>query len=63
MIKYFLIMTAVAILVAYFYNLLEKYLGDTWLTVGFFAVVLILLRVGLYLYRRSKGIKDNYLDE
>lgn len=63
MIKYFLIMTAVAILVAYFYNLLEKYFGDTWLTVGVFAVVLIFLRGGLYLYRRFKGIKDNYLDE
>lgn len=63
MIKYFLIMTAVAIPVAYFYNLLEKYLGDTWMTVGVFAVVLIFLRVGLYLYRRSKGIKDNYLNE
>lgn len=63
MIKYFLIMTAVAIPVAYFYNLLEKYFGDTWMTVGVFAVVLIFLRVGLYLYRRTKGIKDNYLDE
>lgn len=63
MIKYFLIMTAVAIPVAYFYNLLEKYFGDTWMTVGVFAVVLIFLRVGLYLYRRSKRIKDNYLNE
>lgn len=58
--KYFLIMTAIAIPVAYFYNVLERHLGDTWLTVGIFAFVLISLRVALYLYRRSKGIKDTW---
>lgn len=58
--KYLLGMLAVAIVCAFFYNMLETYLGDTWLTVGIFVVVLITLRAGLYFYRRSKGIKDTW---
>ena len=60
MIKYYLLGTAIAIPIAYFYNILEKYFGDTWLTVGIFGFVLVSLRLGLYLYRRSKGIKDTW---
>ncbi|SHN31572.1 hypothetical protein SAMN05216593_1343 [Pseudomonas asturiensis] len=58
--KYMLGMLAVAVVCAYFYNMLEKHLGDTWLTVGIFAIVLISLRAGLYFYRKSKGIKDTW---
>ncbi len=58
--KYMLAMLAVAVVCAYFYNMLEKHLGDTWLTVGIFAIVLISLRAGLYFYRKSKGIKDTW---
>lgn len=60
MIKYTLLILAFAIACAIFYNTLEYFFGDTWVTVGIFCVVLIALRAGLYFYRRSKGIKDSW---
>ena len=38
---------------------LRQHLGDRRVFFG----VLVVLRLGLYLYRRSKGIRDGYLDE
>ncbi|MDF5828255.1 hypothetical protein P4233_11525 [Pseudomonas aeruginosa] len=38
---------------------LRQHLGDRRGVLG----VLVVLRLGLYLYRRSKGIRDGYLDE
>lgn len=61
--KRMLLMTAIFIPLALLYNVLTQYFGETWLVVGAFCLLLVALRVGLYLYRRSRGIKDNYLDE
>ncbi|MGV8744156.1 hypothetical protein ACV35G_31885, partial [Pseudomonas aeruginosa] len=44
------------------YLWLEWFFGKTWLTVGVFFGVLVGLLLGLYLCRRSKGIRDGYLD-
>ncbi|HEY0288390.1 MAG TPA: hypothetical protein VGC62_15480 [Pseudomonas sp.] len=60
MIKRILLKGAIFLPFAILYNVLEVYLGDTWLTAGVFSIVLISLRIGLYLYRRSKGIKDTW---
>lgn len=61
--KRMLLMTAIFIPLALLYNILTQYFGETWLVVGAFCLLLVALRVGLYLYRRSRGIKDHYLDE
>ncbi len=63
MIKHYLLMTLVCIPLALLYVCLEWFFGNTWVTVGVFFGVLVVLRLGLYLYRRSKGIRDGYLDE
>ncbi|WP_213910472.1 hypothetical protein [Pseudomonas aeruginosa] len=63
MIKHYLLMTLVCIPPALLYVCLEWFFGNTWVTVGVFFGVLVVLRLGLYLYRRSKGIRDGYLDE
>ncbi|MEF2119306.1 hypothetical protein V3423_19635 [Pseudomonas aeruginosa] len=63
MIKHYLLMTLVCIPLVLLYVCLEWFFGNTWVTVGVFFGVLVVLRVGLYLYRRSKGIRDGYLDE
>lgn len=45
---------------ALLYSVLEHYLGDSWLVVGLFVIVLVGPRAGLYQYRKSKGIKDTW---
>lgn len=60
MIKHYLLMTLVCIPLALLYVCLEWFFGNTWVTVGVFFGVLVVLRLGLYLYRRSKGIRDGF---
>lgn len=62
MIKRYLIYTALFIPVALLYVVLEYYFGDSWLTVGIFVVLVLGGRIGLLLYRRSKGIHDSWFD-
>ena len=47
---------------AVLYNVLEIYFGDSWWPAIIVITLMIIARVGLYLYRRSKGIRDTCLD-
>lgn len=60
--KKFVLLVMIFIPVAFLYELLDKQFRDSWLSVGIFVLVLISGRVGLFIYRRSRGIKDTYLD-
>lgn len=57
----FLKYIVIFILIYFYYRLLEHFFGETWLSVGIFAVTLIVLRVVIYFYRKSKGIRDEYM--
>jgi hypothetical protein len=61
--KRFFFLFAVFVPLAFFYVFLERTVGDSWVSVGIFAGVLIAGRLVLFLYRRSRGIKDTYLDD
>lgn len=43
---------------ALLFNVLEIYLGDSWWPAIIVITLMITARIGLYSYRRSKGIKD-----
>ncbi|QHF01145.1 hypothetical protein N015_01490 [Pseudomonas asturiensis] len=58
MIKKFLIIFAWGLVIVCLIHFLEKYLGETWLMALVSVAVVVALRTGLYLYRRSRGIKD-----
>lgn len=45
---------------AVLYNVLEIYFGDSWWPAIIVITLMIIARVGLYLYRRSKGIRDTW---
>jgi hypothetical protein len=45
------------------YQVLKYFLGDTWLPAIIVMIGLIVGRIALFLYRRSKGIHDSYLDD
>ena len=44
-------------------KILDFYIKNPWLSLAVFFIILVIGRVLLFLYRRSKGIKDGYLDE
>jgi uncharacterized membrane protein YccC len=54
----FLVMVATLIIFTLLIIFLENYLGETWLMALVFIVIFLLFRMALYLYRKSKGIKD-----
>ncbi len=58
--KRFFIFFAIALPFAFLAEFLEAKLGDSWRTVLVFCVVLLLVRVLVYFYRRLKGIPDNF---
>ncbi|WNW12474.1 hypothetical protein RRX38_15420 [Pseudomonas sp. DTU_2021_1001937_2_SI_NGA_ILE_001] len=62
MLKQFLIVFVVGLPFAILYSALEYYLPGTWWPAGIVITLMLLGRVGLYLYRRSKGIHDTWLD-
>lgn len=45
---------------ALLFNVLEIYLGDSWWPAIIVITLMIVARIGLYRYRRSKGIKDTW---
>jgi len=45
---------------AFLANFLESRFGDSWLTVALFCVALVVARLLLYLYRKSKGVSDDF---
>lgn len=45
---------------ALLYNALEIYFGDSWWPAIIVMTLMIVARIGLFLYRRSKGIKDTW---
>ena len=60
--KRFLLLTLFFVPVALFYEGLKVVFGDTWVAVGVFTLTLIAGRIGLFFYRKSKGIHDEFLD-
>jgi hypothetical protein len=60
--KRFVMLVLIFIPIALLYRALEYVFGDTWITVGVFAAALVLGRAGLFVYRKSKGIKDEFLN-
>ncbi len=60
MIIYYLKMTALATPFVLLYNILEHYLSCSWLPAAIVISLMIAMRIVLYLYRRSKGIKDTW---
>lgn len=45
------------------YEFIKNQFGDSWLAVGIFFFILVFGRIGLFFYRRTKGLKDTYLDD
>ena len=45
-----------------YYVLLERLVGKNWITVAIFVLTLIVGRLALCFYRRSRGIWDEYVD-
>ena len=60
--KKFIILLVICTLLAAFYNLLELYVGDNWISVSIFVFLLFLGRLILYFYRKRKNIHDNWFD-
>jgi len=58
----FIFIFVILIPVAFLYEFLDKQFEGSWWAVLVFFLILIFGRIGLYFYRRSKGIKDTYLD-
>jgi hypothetical protein len=44
------------------YFLLEEMMGDNWIAFGIFFVLVVGARIAIFMYRRSKGIRDEYID-
>ncbi|MBD8189809.1 hypothetical protein [Pseudomonas viridiflava] len=63
MIKQFLFIFLLGIPFACLYYALENYLPNSWIPAVTVMVLMVIARAGLYLYRRSKGIKDPWLNE
>lgn len=62
MLKQFLIVFVVGLPFAILYSALKMYLPNSWWPEGIVISLMLAARIGLYLYRRSKGIRDTWLD-
>ncbi|MFA9950074.1 hypothetical protein ABCS64_07045 [Rhodocyclaceae bacterium Wk13] len=60
--KYFLLLL-ICIPIVLLDKVLDFYIKNPWVSLVVFFIILVIGRVLLFLYRRSKGIKDGYLDE
>lgn len=60
--KYFLLLL-ICIPIVLLDKVLDFYIKNPWVSLAVFFIILIIGRILLFLYRRSKGIKDGYLDE
>lgn len=63
MLKQFLVVFVVGLPFAVLFYILDIYLPDSWWPAVIVISLMVIARVSLYLYRRSKGIKDAWLDE
>lgn len=63
MIKQFLFTFFVGLPFACLYYALENYLPSSWIPAAIVIALMVSARAGLYIYRRSKGIKDPWLNE
>lgn len=61
--KEFLKLTLIALPFAALYNILEAYLNGSWIAAAIVIFLMAAARAGLYFYRKSKGIEDNWPDD
>ena len=60
--KYFLLLL-ICIPIVLLDKVLDFYIKNPWVSLSVFFIILVIGRILLFLYRKSKGIKDAYLDE
>lgn len=59
--KRFLLLFIVFLPLALLYGFLEKHVGDNWLSVGIFCLVLVTVRLLFFLYERSRKTRRGRL--
>ena len=60
--KAFILLFLFFIPIAFFYDYLDKKTDGSWWDGAVIAVILIMGRIILYIYRKNKNIRDDYFD-